>query len=155
MKTLLCCGLLFAAIPCLGQRGLIVKGHVHYPESIDGPGRITLMTACGDTLASGYSRNDRFRYQLHRDASYILRFSHPGLVTTDVAIAARELPRVRKVNKVRLMRFNILMEEGDPDVQMRHGRAVGFTGFSSSAGKVRVVYDYTIEPIVSEAQVEQ
>jgi hypothetical protein len=145
MRTIFYALLLLAASPLSAQRPLVISGLLSHSDGNDRPMHMTLMTGCGDTLALECSRNGRFHFRVHRGASYVLSFEQEGSLSKDVVVDAALLPSVRRAMRVRHIRFDVVMDAGDPTTRMRYTEPAGYIRFRPKAGSVHVLYDEAVE----------
>jgi len=141
-----------AALNTPAQRTLVISGRA---TTIDGPERatsVTLLSGCGDTLAIRSSSTGHFHFRVPHHATYVVHFEQAGRLTKEVVVDASQMPLTRNAYRLRHIRFNVLMEEGDPSVHLRYANPVGYIGFRPRSGRVNVVYDYAMETSTSEVR---
>src|SRR5204862_4598710 len=105
-----------------------------------------------DTLAMKRSVFGRFHFRVKKNEPYMLSFIQRGSITKEVVVDANDLPLMHRDMRVRHLRFDVTMKEGDPEAHLRYAHPVGYIRFKPHTGRVQVEYDSALERTANEAR---
>lgn len=100
----------------------------------------------GDTVAREQTTK-RFHFRVDHNEPFVVSFAQPGSITKDVVVDTSHLPPLRRDARVKHLRFDVVMEPGDPGHRSRYARPVGYVRFRPQAGSVEVIYDHEPEAV--------
>ncbi len=132
---------LLVAITGHAQESFRVRAKVLSPESNPNPVTLVLMNEAGDTLVMKRTRSRGIHFKGHIGQWYILSFAQPGSLTKEVVVDAR-FSRIR-IGQPPPLRFEVVMEEGDPATHMHYVRPVGTIRLLGHRKEVK--HDYALE----------
>lgn len=149
MRTILFSSLIMAALSAHAQTPLRITGTIDWPEHNLSVVSTALVSAFGDTVATKRSRSDRFHFTAQGGQVYLVSFAQPGCLTKEVIVDATHLPPLREGQTTRHLRFEVIMDEGDPAVHLRYIRPVGSINYHKQHGYVEVTHDYALQRTVN------
>jgi hypothetical protein len=139
------------SILCEAQSAVRITGRAHALGPA--PGRVTtvLMNAERDTLDVERTRRGRFSFKAPAGQVYMVSFAMPCSVTKEVVVDTRHARRAVAKPKKRSVKFDVMMDAGDPDVRPRYLRPVGSVAFAESNGRLLVAHDLQMDPVMIDA----